>query len=70
MIQLLNGTTTLNDGPIANGPWDAGWNVAGARDFLSNAFEADPYRYVAPGTSEAQVLHDAASFGGGIAALA
>jgi hypothetical protein len=69
-IQLLNGTTNVGGGVIANSPFegDASWTIAGVGDFTDNGHDDLVYYDKATGVTQIQFLNGTKNVGGGVIA--
>jgi hypothetical protein len=64
-VQLLNGTTSLGAGPIANSPFDSSWSIAATGDFNGDGDTDLIYRHGNDGLTAIQFLNGLQAAGGG-----
>jgi hypothetical protein len=65
-IQYLNGNAATGGGTIADNPFDAGWNVVAAGDFLGNGHADLVWQRASDGLVEIQYLNGNSAAGGGV----
>jgi probable HAF family extracellular repeat protein len=67
-VQLLQGSTGIGGGAIANNPFDASWNIAATGDFNGDGKSDLAWLRPSDGVFEEQFLNGSVSLGGGIVA--